>query len=83
MSIPIIATKLFMPPLRASLVHRSSLIKQLNAGLAADRRLTLISAAAGFGKTTLVSAWLAKCERPVAWLSLDKADKDVARFLTY
>lgn len=83
MSIPIIATKLFMPPLRASIVHRSSLIERLNAGLASGRILSLISAAAGFGKTTLVSAWLASCERPVAWLSLDKADNDPTRFLTY
>jgi LuxR family maltose regulon positive regulatory protein len=45
--------------------------------------LTIISAPAGFGKTTLVSEWVAGCERPVAWLSLDEGDGDLARFLTY
>ena len=47
------------------------------------RKLTLISAPAGFGKTTLVSEWVAGCGRPVAWLSLDEGDNDPARFLTY
>lgn len=46
-------------------------------------RLTLISAPAGFGKTTLVSDWIAECGRPVAWLSLDEGDNDTVRFLTY
>jgi LuxR family maltose regulon positive regulatory protein len=46
-------------------------------------RVTLISAAAGFGKTTLVSAWIAQSERPVAWLSLDEEDNDPSRFLSY
>ena len=46
-------------------------------------KLSLISAPAGFGKTTLVSEWLASCGRPVAWLSLDEGDGDPARFLTY
>jgi LuxR family maltose regulon positive regulatory protein len=45
--------------------------------------LSLISAPAGFGKTTLVSEWIAGCTRPVAWLSLDEADRDPARFLVY
>jgi len=45
--------------------------------------MTLISAAAGFGKTTLVSEWLAGCGRPAAWLSLDEGDSDVTRFMTY
>ena len=47
------------------------------------RKLTLISAAAGFGKTTMVSEWLAGCKKPVAWLSLDEGDNDPTRFLTY
>ena len=62
---------------------RPRLIERLNEGLAAGRKLTLISASAGFGKTTLVSEWVAGCERPVAWLSLDEGDNDPTRFLTY
>jgi LuxR family transcriptional regulator, maltose regulon positive regulatory protein len=46
-------------------------------------KLILISAPAGFGKTTLVSEWVATCGRPVAWLSLDEGDNDPARFITY
>lgn len=47
------------------------------------RKLTLVSASAGFGKTTLIGEWLAGCQRPAAWLSLDEGDNDPARFLTY
>src|SRR6478735_3043388 len=81
MSTPILATKLFIPPPRPNAVVRPRLVARLNQGL--HRKLTLISAPAGFGKTTLVSAWLADCGRPVAWLSLDEADSDPTRFLTY
>jgi LuxR family maltose regulon positive regulatory protein len=62
-------------------VLRSRLIARLHEGL--HRKLTLICAPAGFGKTTLLSAWVAGCGRPVAWLSLDEADSDPSRFLTY
>jgi LuxR family transcriptional regulator, maltose regulon positive regulatory protein len=55
----------------------------LNEGLSSGRKLTLVSASAGSGKTTLVSDWIASCECPVAWLSLDEGDNDPARFLTY
>ena len=81
MSTPILATKLYIPPARPETVARLRLIDQLNAGI--QRKLTLISAPAGFGKTTLVSQWLAGQERPSAWLSLDERDNDLARFLTY
>jgi len=81
MPTPVLATKLFIPPPRPNAVLRTGLIARLNKGL--HRRLALISAPAGFGKTTLVSAWLAGCGRPAAWLSLDDADNDPARFLTY
>src|SRR5579859_1413934 len=83
MSAPILATKLYSPPPRTKAVLRPRLIEQLNEGLCAGRRLTLISAPAGFGKTTLVGEWIAGCGRPVAWLSLDAGDNDPARFLTY
>src|SRR5438067_9124586 len=81
MSTPILATKLYIPSPRPNVVPRLRLIERLNEGL--HRKLTLISAPAGFGKTTLTSAWVARCDRPVAWLSLDEGDSDPARFLTY
>jgi LuxR family maltose regulon positive regulatory protein len=81
MTTPLLATKLYIPPPRPNVVLRLRLIERLNEGLRS--KLTLISAPAGFGKTTLVSAWLAGCERPAAWLSLDEGDSDPIRFLTY
>ena len=83
MAIPILATKLFSPPLRANIVLRSRLVAQLNEGLSSSHKLTLISASAGFGKTTLVSEWVARCKRPTAWLSLDQGDNEPTRFLLY
>src|SRR5215208_7683571 len=81
MSTSILTTKLYIPPPRPNVVRRPRLIERLNEGL--HRKLTLISAPAGFGKTTLVSTWLTECGRPVAWLSLDEGDSDPTRFLTY
>jgi LuxR family maltose regulon positive regulatory protein len=90
--VPLLQTKLYVPPLRPGLVSRPRLIERLNAGLptrdAFSRALTLISAPAGFGKTTLVSEWVQPMgdQTPpiaVAWLSLDKGDNDPARFLAY
>ena len=83
MASPILATKLYIPPPRPSIVPRPRLVERLNQGLAAGRKLTLISASAGFGKTTLVSEWIASCGRPVAWLSLDEGDSDPVRFISY
>src|SRR5919202_6397617 len=81
MSAPVLVTKLYAPPPRAGAVPRPRLTARLDAGL--RRRLTLLSAPAGFGKTTLVGAWVAACGRPAAWLSLDDGESDPARFLTY
>jgi LuxR family maltose regulon positive regulatory protein len=81
MNIPILATKLYIPLPRIKVVLRPRLIERLNEGL--DRKLTLIAASAGFGKTTLVSEWVTGCGRPVAWLSLDEGDNDSTRFLTH
>ena len=81
MSSPILTTKLYIPPVRPELVSRPRLIDRLNAGL--HRKLTLVSAPAGFGKTTLVTEWLNSAGRPFTWLSLDEDDNDPARFLTY
>jgi LuxR family maltose regulon positive regulatory protein len=83
MPAPLLFTKLYIPPSRPNIVPRPRLIDQLNEGLAMGRKLTLISASAGFGKTTLVSEWIASCGRPVAWLSLDENDKEPVRFLIY
>ena len=74
---------LYIPPPRPKIVLRPRLIERMNEGFPSGRKLTLISASAGFGKTTLVSEWLAGCERSVAWLSLDEGDNDPTRFLTY
>src|SRR5689334_18920323 len=81
MSTPLLATKLYIPPLRPNVVLRPRLTEQLNEGL--HRKLTLISAPAGFGKTTLVSEWVTGCARPTAWLSLDAGENDPTRFLLY
>jgi len=81
MATPLLITKLYIPPVTPQLVPRPRLIDLLNAGL--DRKLALISAPAGFGKTTLLSEWVIASERPVAWLSLDKSDNDPARFWAY
>jgi LuxR family maltose regulon positive regulatory protein len=79
----LLTSKLFIPPLRPSLVARPRLIQQLNLGLSTNRKLSLVSAPAGFGKTTLVVAWLKQIDRPAAWLTLDEADNDLPRFLAY
>ncbi len=81
MAAQLLATKLFIRPPRPGWVPRPRLIDRLNAGL--TRKLTLISAPAGFGKTSLLSDWAARSERPVAWLTLDDDDNDPLRFLTY
>src|SRR5260221_9274428 len=81
MPTPILATKWYFPPLGPNVVTRPRLLERLNEGL--HRNLILISAPAGFGKTTLVSEWVEGIERPTAWLSLDEGDNDPTRFLTY
>jgi LuxR family maltose regulon positive regulatory protein len=79
--VELLRTKLFIPRRRAHLVPRPRLVERLNARL--DKKLTLISAPAGFGKTTLLSEWIPKCPRSVTWLFLDKGDNDPAQFWTY
>jgi ATP/maltotriose-dependent transcriptional regulator MalT/ActR/RegA family two-component response regulator len=77
----ILATKLHRPNLAAGIVHRQGLIDQLERGI--EKRLTLVSAPAGYGKSTLVSDWLSHCEHLNAWLSLDTNDNDLRQFLKY
>ena len=78
---PLLVTKLYIPLIRPELVPRPRLIKRLNAGLC--RKLTLVSAPAGYGKTTLISEWLQQMDRPFTWISLDDGDNDPSRFLAY
>ena len=88
--LPLLQTKLFIPPVRPELVSRPRLLERLDQG--PHRPLTLVSAPAGFGKTTLLSEWVhtvgthgdASHKAPqIAWLSLDEGDNDPVRFLAY
>ena len=91
MNTSLLNTKFHIPLVRSNMVSRRRLVDQLNAGL--DRKLTLISAPAGFGKSTLVREWIAylvnavnteeKRVCKIAWLSLDESDNEYKRFLTY
>ena len=83
MSETLLQTKLYIPPLRPNLVPRSRLIEQLNRGLRQGSKLTLVSAPAGYGKTTLLRQWVQQTECPTAWLSLDQDDNDSYRFWAY
>ncbi|MGD9030722.1 MAG: LuxR family transcriptional regulator, partial [Anaerolineae bacterium] len=83
MSTQLLQTRLHITQPRPNLVPRPHLIERLDSGLSLGRRLTLLSAPAGFGKTTLLSEWAAGAEQAVAWLSLDEGDNDPALFLAY
>lgn len=87
----LLATKFFIPTTRPKIVARPRLIEKLNQGL--HQKLILISAPAGFGKTTLLTEWLdtlrgtvpkeKQIETQIGWLSLDEGDNDPTRFLAY
>src|SRR5579859_3793218 len=77
----LLVTKLAPPPVRSDLVPRPRLTNHLQRGL--QNPLTLIAAPAGFGKTTLLSAWLEHAPLPTAWLSLERSDDDLTRFWSY
>lgn len=77
----LLKTKLFIPPIRSKRVARSGLIVRMNDSQ--DKALILVSAPAGFGKTTLLAEWVAQAGLPVAWLSLDTGDNNPNRFLRY
>ncbi len=78
---PLLATKLHLPRPRAQLVPRPRLVEQLQKGMVGA--LTLVSAPAGFGKTTLLAQWVAQSGIPIAWLSLEPEDNEPTSFLTY
>ncbi|MBN1262196.1 MAG: AAA family ATPase [Anaerolineae bacterium] len=79
----LLTTKLYRPPLRPDWVPRARLFAQLDAGLRSGHKLTLVSAPAGWGKTTLLSAWCARCTASVTWLTLDEGDNDSNIFWAY
>jgi LuxR family maltose regulon positive regulatory protein len=84
MASPLLETKLYVPRRRRDLVARRRLRERLSRG--AESKLTLVSAPAGFGKTTLLTEWLtaARADGPAAaWLSLDQRDNDPALFWAY
>jgi LuxR family transcriptional regulator, maltose regulon positive regulatory protein len=85
MAYQVLSTKLYIPPVQSSLVRRPRLVQDLENGYQGGRRLTIVSAPAGFGKTTIVREWIKTCEpaRPFGWLSLDDGDNDPVRFLIY
>lgn len=88
MATPVLATKLFIPLPRSPAVARPRLVERLQLSVQSGCKLTLICAPAGFGKTTLLSAWIDHLrqldpEAGVAWLSLDEDDSDLPRFMTY
>lgn len=87
MTVPILRTKLYIPAPPLRVVARPHLVERMNEGLRNSaglaRKLTLVSAPAGFGKTTLVGEWVHTHRARVAWLSLDEGDNDPTRFLTY
>ena len=86
--VTLLRTKLYVPRLASDLIERSHLLAHLDRGL--NRKLTLVSAPAGYGKTTLIVQWLRNLQSAdpdfqnrIAWLSLDKQDDDLLRFLNY
>ncbi len=79
----LLATKLHLPSILPNRVRRPQLIQHLNEGLESGRRMTLISAPAGFGKSSCAVEWVRNLALPVIWLSLDRLDDDPVRFFTY
>ena len=80
-TIPLIRTKLHWPPVASDHIHRPRLLERLDQR--PQRPLTLVSAPAGYGKSTLVSCWLKACDIPSGWFSLDESDDDLWLFLSY
>lgn len=83
MSFPLLSTKLYIPPARPDAISRPHLTEKLQAGLNQPGRFALLSGPAGFGKTTLLSEFVAGLRQPAAWVSLDEGDNDPIRFWTY
>jgi LuxR family transcriptional regulator, maltose regulon positive regulatory protein len=80
---PLLMTKISLPIVRHRLVPRNELLRQLREGLQDGHLLTLLSAPAGYGKTTTIRMWVREAGQNVAWVTLDKSDNDLRQFLTY
>jgi LuxR family maltose regulon positive regulatory protein len=80
---PLLRTKLYIPTPKPNLVPRTQLVQRLEEGINLGRRISLICAPAGFGKSTLISEWVASIDRQVAWVSLDERDSDPIQFWAY
>jgi len=83
MSISLLSTKLYIPPARENAIARPHLIEKLLSGVDRPGSFALVSGPAGFGKTTLLSGFVSRLQRPAAWVSLDEGDNDPTRFWTY
>jgi len=79
----LLKTKLYIPKPRYGVIERTRLLTRLNEGINNGKQLSLISAPAGYGKTTLVANWIVCVDRAQAWLSLDEQDNDPVRFFSY
>jgi LuxR family maltose regulon positive regulatory protein len=80
---PLLVTKVNLPLLRHVLVRREKVLRQLGEGIEAGHLLTLVSAPAGYGKTTTIRMWVEQAGYPVAWFTLEKSDNELKQFLTY
>jgi ATP/maltotriose-dependent transcriptional regulator MalT len=80
---PLLMTKVSLPIVRHRLVRRNKLLRQLSEGVQDGHVLTLVSAPAGYGKTTTIRMWVREVGYPVAWVTLEKSDNDLRQFLTY
>jgi LuxR family maltose regulon positive regulatory protein len=83
MDADILLTKLFLPTVPQGHIHRPRLLDKLNGGLKAGKALTLVSAPAGYGKSTLLAEWITGFKGQAAWLSLGERDNTTQRFWTY
>jgi len=80
---PLLVTKVNLPILRRTLVPRKKVLSQLSTGVQDGNLLTLVSAPAGYGKTTTIRMWVEETGHPIAWVTLEKSDNDLKQFLTY
>jgi len=79
----LLVTKVSLPKLRHILVPREKVRRQLSEGVQDEHLLTLVSAPAGYGKTTTIRMWVEEAGYPVAWVTLENSDNDLKQFLTY